>query len=132
MFGYDKIICMKKQDYILAGLILIISLALNLYISSYANKNDMSGNYVVVYVDGDLFEKIPISDNGEHEIVTKYGTNVIGIYDGRVGVTSADCKSWDCIKMGKISNVNEYICCLPHRLYIVIEGEDVQYDTVAY
>ena len=44
---------MKKQDYILAGLILIISLALNLYISSYANKNDMSGNYVVVYVDGD-------------------------------------------------------------------------------
>lgn len=132
MFECVKIKCMKKQDYLLAGLILIISLALNLYISSYANRNDVSGKYAAVYVDGELFEKIPLTDNGEHEISTKYGINVLGIYDGRAGVTEADCKSHDCIKMGKISRVNEYICCLPHRLYIVIEGEDEQYDAVAY
>ena len=132
MFGCAKIYCMKKTDYMLAGLILIVSLALNIYISSYAKVNVSSASYVAVYVDGDLFEKISLSDNGEHEIVTKYGTNVIGVYDGRVGVTSADCKSHDCMKMGKISGVNEYICCLPHRLYIVIEGEEAEYDTVAY
>ena len=73
MFERAKIKCMKKQDYLLAGLILIISLALNLYISSYANRNDVSGKYAAVYVDGELLEKIPLTDNGEHEISTKYG-----------------------------------------------------------
>ena len=147
MFAYVIILHMKKNDYILAIAILLFSILLNRGFV-YLNFNDKgSADIAEVYVDDELYMTIDLSVNDKYEITTPDGTNTIRVADHKLGIVEADCRGRDCIKMGRIASAGEYVCCLPHKLYVVIKsnsqgetgadagdpGENTtSYDTVAY
>lgn len=73
--------------------------------------------------DGDgAVHELPLGKDAELTVTTSLGTNVIEVRDGRVRVREADCPNQDCVNQGWIDADGEQIVCLPHRLYVEIEG----------
>ena len=119
---------MKKSDFILIGILLIVSVFLIIFFKGFGK-----GEFVNVYVDGKLVNKVMLSGvNDEFIIGSKEdGYNVIHVEDGYVWISEADCPGKDCINQGKISRTNESIVCLPHKLCVTIEsGDSSEYDFI--
>ncbi len=118
----------KKQDAILAACLVLVSVIIFLII--HFTMED--GERVVVYQDSEEMTSYDLNSDGEYEINTDAGTNVLVIEDGKAYIKEADCPDGLCIKMGKISKSGENIVCLPHKLVIQIEGgEEVELDAVS-
>lgn len=107
----------KKADVIL--LIIIIFICVIFLFFWYGNKN--KGVQVLITVEGRIYNSFPINDNAEYNIVTPYGENKLKISNGQVSIIYADCKDKICQKHKPITNQNEQIICLPHKLVIEIE-----------
>ena len=102
---------MKKQDMLLYGSIIVLSIVGIFIKGRYALSQDRE----VVIEDG------------------KGGTNTLVIEDGKAYVSQANCPGQDCVEQGSISLNNQSIICLPHRLAIIItnpkdEGIDGETD----
>ncbi len=109
---------MKKNDFILIGIILVLILVMFFAISLF--KKD--GAYVIVRVDGQQVAKYNLSENGQYEL--NNGTNVLRIEDGKAYLVSADCPDHLCINQGKVDKSGETITCLPNRLTVTVYGAD--------
>lgn len=120
---------MKKNDYILAGILLILSLAVSL--SVFLKGHAEGASVVVVAVDGETVGTYSLQDDAEIPIDNEYGHNLIVISEGKVFIRESDCDGRDCVAMGRISKGGDRIVCLPHRLEVYIKGGD-GVDTVAY
>lgn len=86
------------------------------------------GSVAVISLDGEEYERIDLSRVEEpYDIVikTKYGTNVIHVQPGAIGVVSADCPDKVCVNRGSITGGGIPIACVPHRLMISIEGGNI-------
>lgn len=59
------------------------------------------------------------------EIKTEFGYNKLHIEHDGISVTEADCRDHICMDQGKVSQAGVPIVCLPHRLTIEIEGDDI-------
>ncbi len=103
---------MKKGDIALLVITLLI-LALWLIPSK-------SGEKVSVFVDGEIYKTLPLDENTEITVKSKFGTNTVVIRDKKVFVTDADCPDKLCEK-SEISKSGSIIC-LPNRLSVIIEG----------
>ncbi|MGN0395350.1 MAG: NusG domain II-containing protein [Coprococcus sp.] len=115
----------KKSDFILAGVLLVVGIAILICMNIF-RKN---GGYAEVYVDGELKEKIALSDSGIYKIETASGTNVVVIEDGEAYVSEADCPDRLCVNMGHISKNGDNIVCVPHKLVVQISNaEKKEYD----
>lgn len=109
---------MKKNDFILIGIVLILAGLIWLGFNYLHGDN---GERVVITIDGkkygsyelDKDKRIDITDN-------KLGYNQVVIENGRVYVSEADCPDKYCMRHKKISNSNEPIVCLPHKLVVEI------------
>lgn len=122
---------MKKMDYTLGAVLLLIGLAISIIYKEYSMAS--TGSKAYIYVDNQCVKELDITENLNYEVISQYGVNVVSVLDSHVYVSESDCLGNDCVKMGGISHPGESICCLPHRLYIVIEGDgDCAVDTVAY
>ena len=51
------------------------------------------------------------------------GTCVIAIQDSTAFVKESDCPENICVRMGRITRQNEWIACVPHRIFITIKGQ---------
>lgn len=82
------------------------------------------GQEAQVRCDGELLMTISLKKNAQYPITTQYGTNIITVRDGSIGVTFSDCPGKDCVDMG-FSRSGRPIVCLPHHLVIsfVNQGE---------
>ena len=120
---------MKKNDYILIGILLILSLAVSL--SVFLKGRASEASVVVIAVDGNAVGSYSLREDREIPIDNEYGHNLIVISDGKVFIGESDCDGRDCIAMGSISKGGDRIVCLPHRLEVYIKGGD-GVDTVAY
>ena len=69
---------------------------------------DEDAHFTVEYVGVDIFG---------NEV---RGTNTVIIHDNGVHVKDADCLDKICEGFGTITNVNDFIVCMPHRLVIEI------------
>lgn len=123
---------MKKND-----IILIVFLLLTGALISFINWRDnrpgsIEENKAIIYVDSKPYMEIDLSVSKDYDIETEFGCNSIRVENGKLFISDADCSGKDCTKMGKICNKGEFICCIPHRLYICIEGNDSFVDTVTY
>lgn len=115
---------MRKSDFLIIIIILILSISLILF-NSYKTKiyND-NEKYAYIQVKGELIKKIKITD--EEQIVnvkTEYGINVIKIHDNGVEIIDADCPDKVCIKTGFIDKFGSSIVCLPNKLIVEIRGD---------
>lgn len=87
-----------------------------------------SGTVANIYIDGELYEKIDLDAVAvayDMEIETRFGYNKIHIEHGGISVTDSDCRDHICIQQGVIDNEAVPIVCMPHRLVIEIEGDDI-------
>lgn len=82
-----------------------------------------------IYLDGELYKTVSLSENTEFTVNSRYGSNTIRVSDGAIAVTDADCPDKVCISSGAISGGVVPIICLPHRLEIrIISTEDDNID----
>lgn len=116
---------MKKKDFILIGIIVLVILALYLVIS--LTKQD--GAYVIVRVNGEQVAKYSLLEDGEYEL--NGGTNLLKIENGKAYLVSANCPDHLCVKQGKIDQAGETITCLPNRLTITVYGPDGDVDLIS-
>ena len=114
---------MKKGDIALI-IIAVIVLAVWLIPSQ-------SGEMVKIYVDGEIYKTISLSEDSETLVESQYGTNRVIVKDGAVLVSDANCPDKLCEK-NKISESGSSIICLPNRLSVVIEGgkQDEKIDVI--
>ncbi len=109
---------MKRNDFILIAVILIISIFSIFAFRSFSEN----GDYAVISLNGVEYAAYPLSDDREVKIGdsgTSY--NVINIEDKKVYISDADCPDHICVNHRAISKTGETIICLPHKLSVTIK-----------
>lgn len=109
---------------VVAALVIVAAVAglvLAWRLGTAATTGDGAGLARVTDGDGTVHE-LPLDEDAELTVTTSLGTNVIEVRDARVRVRAADCPNQDCVNQGWIDASGEQIVCLPHRLYVEVEG----------
>lgn len=123
---------MKRNDlYIIVGVLIVAGA---LYFLNQYRISQMDTNRIVaeIYVDGEIYETIPINKEKEITIETKYGVNVVKIHDNGAEMAQANCPDHLCEKVGFIDQVGNRIVCLPNRVYVEIVGDvEEQVDAIS-
>lgn len=102
---------LKKGDIAILLSILLLSLCLGvLFLTS------RSGGNVTVRVDNKVYGEYPLAKNGEYNIISEKGENILVIKNGAAEFKDSDCPDKTCEAMGKISKLGETIVCLPHKV----------------
>jgi len=71
----------------------------------------------------------PLNVDREIEVTGPLGPTFIHIEGGAVAITASPCKNKLCISMGAVSGSDQWIACLPNKVFVRIEGS-VQKDEV--
>ena len=111
---------MKKNDFILTGIILIIAVLIMLFIPKER------GNISKIMVDGTLYSTISLDKNQKIYINE---TNVATVENGEIYMESATCPDKLCINQGRIYDSSKKIVCLPNKVIIEVL-KDSNIDTV--
>ena len=110
----------KRGDTVLAGIVVLMIL---LVVGLVVWWPWQTAAVVEVYVQGQLVEARPLSQEGEWTVQGIGGTNTLRIEDGSVRMTAAQCPDGLCMGMGAISHAGEQIICLPHQLQVILKGD---------
>ncbi len=102
---------MKKNDWILAGVIVVAAAVILLF---QFTRGDSGAGEVTVTADGETFG---IYSLAEDQTVDIGGTNRLIIRDGTAQMEWADCPDHSAI-----SREGESIICLPNQVVVSIEG----------
>ena len=111
---------MKKGDVFVIVIAVVLAVAWMLI--------SHEGSVAAIYVDGELYKRIPLSEDSEVVVESEYGTNTVVIKDGEVSVVDASCDGKDC-EAETISETAHSIVCLPNRLCIMIEKAKTENET---
>lgn len=110
---------MKKRDFLLISVILLVSIALLLA----TRLGGRAGGAVVVRVAGKEQGTYSLDQDGVYTL--NGGTNVLKIEGGKARMVEANCPDKHCVNQGSVSNTNETITCLPNKLTVtVVSGGD--------
>ncbi|MDE6904328.1 MAG: NusG domain II-containing protein [Lachnospiraceae bacterium] len=118
-----------KTDFIVLLVILaVISLA-----GIFVVLNRENGETVVIFLQGDVYQEIPLTENREIEIQKEGVTvNVLNIRDGKADMTDADCPDKLCVHQKPISKSGETIVCLPNKIVVEVKGgQEGDFDSMA-
>ncbi len=107
---------MKKRDFIIIGIVLMISLGIG--IMAYLDVKP--AQTLCIYVGGELYGEYSLTENQEIKIGE---TNVCEILDGKVRMTEANCPDQICVHTAQISRDGMTIVCLPNRIVLEIKNE---------
>lgn len=122
-----KLLQSHKFDFILGAALLLAALCLFLVFRGMERE----GGTITVKSDGKVVDVLSLSEDGEYEYKSFFGSNKLVIKDGKAWVTESSCKDHICEDTGKISKVGETIICLPNTLFITVtDGEEAEYDEV--
>ncbi len=100
---------MKKNDFILIGLVLLVA-AISFFSIPMENAN-----MAKITVDGKLYATVSLDKNQRIEI---NGTNVAVVENGEIYMESANCPDKLCVHQGRISDTSKKIVCLPNSVII--------------
>jgi len=116
---------LKKNDLILFGIIIIISLSF-LVLTKLLSDD---GSRVYVYVNDSLKYTFSLNEDIVVELEGLNGTNTLEISQGRASIISASCPDKLCVHQRSINKSKETIVCLPNKLIVLVEGEEeAEYD----
>lgn len=98
--------------------------------SSRADSDMATGNgyYLVTYTE-DAAGVEYFTYKPEPKLAEGTSYNLISVTDGMVVVEAADCEDQICVRHKPVSSKGESIICLPHRLVVVVDGDDNSIDT---
>lgn len=111
---------MKKirNDIILIGSLVLIAIIGMILFFTLQKKENLS---VYIYYDKKLVEVVDLDEN--KEIVVN--EVVVVIENKTVYVKASSCKDKVCVHQGKIKHAGQTITCLPQRVFIQLEGSEV-------
>lgn len=110
---------------IVAAVLLLAALALFRFFPGGARDSAQSA---VVSIDGEIVERLPLSQRAQRSYTANGYTLRVSVEDGGVRVAQSDCPTQDCVHTGVISRRGQSIVCLPARLTVTIEGTPDGYD----
>lgn len=111
---------MKRNDFILIGIILVIAVVALVYM----NIVKVTGDKVIVKVDGKVYKELPLDKDTSLEIEgVNGGTNLLVIKDGQADMVDASCPDKLCIHQKNILKTGETIICLPNKVIIEIQSD---------
>ncbi|MGH4118516.1 NusG domain II-containing protein [Clostridium sp.] len=120
---------MKKGDKIVVIVLLITVIITFGATLIYKNVIKGSEKIAVIKSDGKIVRTIDLNKVVEEEeitIKTENGHyNIILVKHGSIRVKESDCLHKECVKIGTISEPGKLIICLPNKLTISINGEDI-------
>ncbi len=116
---------MKKKDWILIGVILLLAVVLLAlyYLTMLIREEKLQkydNVYVVVELNGEEIERYNLTDEGVYKL--NGGTNTLCIEDGKAYLIDAKCPDKSCVNMGNVGVLNP-IVCLPNKLTVTLHGE---------
>ena len=106
----------KRGDY------LIFLLYLAIVILSFFNISSQTKPEFVEIRQGESTWTYNLDNYLVVQPVKDEGTCILLIENKTVRVTSSDCPLNICIQMGAIKEENQWIACLPHKIFISIKG----------
>lgn len=117
---------MKKADkYILIGLgaLLVISL-IGVFVFQMIFTSP--GANAIITQNGTIIHTINLQAVAEpYELTVEtgdHGYNIIYVEKDRIKIRDANCPDQLCVKTGFLSHTNDISVCLPHGLFIEIQG----------
>lgn len=118
-----------KGDKILICVVLLLSFLLlaAFQISGFAAEK----TYAVIEVNGKLFQKISLGENGSNFKMTIPTGNHKGIVEAdkdKIRIIYSDCPDQDCVRQGWISRPGQIIVCLPNKIVIKIVNGNNRHD----
>lgn len=128
---------MKKWDKIIIVGLILLSFIPHIVFGIFSSK-DYHQTYAVVTIGGKLYERIPLTGQmslKEYRVETKYGNNLLRVENEKIAIIEADCPDKICVEPGFISKPGQSLVCLPHKLYVAIEGvsqDENEIDIKAY
>ena len=108
---------MKKNDWILAGTVLIAALFFLVGNCFTERRGKDAEKYLRIKVDGEVFREVNLEEDAE---ITIGEHNRVKIQDGQVEMIWADCPDQICAAHPKISKNRESIICLPNKVILEI------------
>jgi hypothetical protein len=113
-----------------AGILVLFSVVTASFAwASYSGRVDGSRVFIKAPSGEWIF---PLSTDLEFEGAGPEGTCVISIRDGSASVLRSNCPRNICIQTGAIAQEGQWIACLPHGVFINIEGNGDGIDAVTY
>ncbi len=100
---------MKKNDFILIGLVLFVAIV------AFFSISRENINMARITVDGKLYTSVSLDKNQRIQI---NDTNIAAIENGEIYMESANCPDKLCVHQGKISDSSKKIICLPNSVII--------------
>lgn len=125
---------MKRGDKLLIAVLLLCALIF-IIIKSFPSdvSEKMHNNRVAkITIDGKLFRTVELTAEAQ-EIEVKApdgGSNLLKVHDYGIEMIDADCPDKVCLTFGFITNPNQTIVCLPHRMLVEIEDLNDEGDEV--
>ena len=109
-----------KREFLLAGIVLLISALLFLWNHFFFSK---PAAVVEISIDGMATQTLDLWKDQELDIEgADGGHNHLVIENGEAWISEASCPDKICIHQGKISRDGEIIVCLPNRITVRISG----------
>ena len=114
---------MKKNDFILIAVILLVTLFSICGIRLWQKSNTKDSAVCEVTIDGVLYGSYPLSEDITERIELADGSyNILTISGGYADVTEASCPDQICVHHNRIRYSGESIVCLPNKLIAGIRG----------
>lgn len=119
---------MKKNDFILLAVLVVIALAAFCGVSLYSALSTKEPE-AVVYLNGEEQGRYPLSEDATVELRQESGYNILKIQDGKADITEASCPDKVCVNHRAVSKQGESLVCLPNKMVVEIEnGEESEVD----
>lgn len=111
---------MKKNDILLIGIIIVISLVA-LLLFNVLGKGDHI--IAVVIRDNKVIERIDLSTVKEPRTITVSGDyhNIIKVEKDRIRFEKSDCPEQICVNTGWLTKYGDIAVCMPNKTIIDIE-----------
>lgn len=116
---------MKRNDWILAGIIIVIA---GLFIIVQSLLPTSSNASVEITIDGNLYGSFTLL---EEQTIDINDSNTLIIEENTARMLDADCPDQLCVHQKAISRDGESIICLPNKVVVSIAGgEEMELDAV--
>ncbi len=101
--------------------IAIFALAAALVVGTSLLVLDRQSGTRYVQITGETGEWIaPLDKDAEYEIPGPLGITVVHIHNGTAAIEESPCKNKLCILSGAISEPNQWVACLPNKVFVRI------------
>lgn len=124
---------LNKKDIIFAAGIMLAALLMLICMNFGKQK---AGTFIRITVDGKEYGVYSLDKDKVIDIDGELGHNQVVIQDGEAYMNEADCPDHYCMEYKAISQKNETIICLPHKMVVEViadnsEGKESQVDIIA-